>query len=154
MRGVAIALSLLLLACTVHRTDFVFIQLADPEADATELGEPSVEGYRGEPVPLRYRYLHARGDVHVALGRESFVPSLRVEAPSPIHVEAGPCSTVLPVSPNEVAITWNYWRPPSKSCISVGDPVRVTISFTDTAESLAIAGRAQQAGTFRYVDSL
>jgi hypothetical protein len=51
-------------------------------------------------------------------------------------------------------ITWNYWRPPSQSCISVGDPVRVTITFTESAESLTIAGRVQEGGTFRYVDSL
>lgn len=153
MRGWAVALSCLLLACTVHNEDFVFVQLNDPEPDAMELGDPPVEGYRGYPVPVRYRYRHARGDVRVALGRESFVPSLRVEASAPIEVEAGPCSTVLPVSPNEVAITWNYWRPPSESCISVGDSVRVTISFADTLESLTIAGRVQQGGTFRYVDA-
>jgi len=29
----------------------------------------------------------------------------------------------------------------------------VTISFIDTAESLTIAGRVQQAGTFLYFDS-
>ncbi len=50
--------------------------------------------------------------------------------------------------------TWSYWRPPSESCISVGNSVQVTIAFTGTAESLSLAGSVQQGGTFRYTDSL
>lgn len=118
------------------------------------LGQPAVEGYRGEPLPVSYRYRHSQGDIHVALGRESFVPSLRIESSVPIEVEAGACATVLPQSPTVVAVTWNYWRPPSKTCLSIGDSVRVTVTFTGTVESLELSGTVQQGGTFRYVDSL
>jgi len=154
VRTSALALSCLMLACTVHRTDYVYVRLADPEPQATQLGNPPVEGYRGDPVLLSYRYRHTTGDIDVALDREPFVPSLRISAAVPIEVQAGACAIVIAPSATEVAVRWNYRRPPSESCISVGDPVEVVLSFIGSEEALVLAGSIQQAGTFSYRDSL
>ena len=152
--ALTVAASCLVLACIVHRTEYVYVQLTVPEPDAVELGEPPVDGYRGEPVSVSYRYRHAEGDISVALGRQSFVPSLEIESPVPITVEAGPCAAVAQRSPTEVDITWYYWRPPSKSCLSVGDSVEVTIAFTGTAQLLELSGNVRQGGTFLSFDSI
>ena len=156
MRVPALALVAVVLAfaCTNHRTDFVYLRLATPEPESQQIAEPPVEGFRGEPLPVSYRYTHAGAELLVELGRERFVPSLSIESSTPIRVDAGECATVLPRSSTEVAVTWSYWRPPADSCISVGDAVTLTIQFSTNSQHLELTGHVSRGGTFRYLDAL
>jgi len=135
-------------------TDYVYFELTDPRAQVTEYGEPPVQGYSGDSIPLTY---HIQTDEHaltVSVWRESFVPSLLVSAREELTtVQGGPCAFSSQLRDGSFAITWSYWRD-SESCIEVGDERQLVITLGDPATEIALSGRVRQEGTFQYYDSL
>jgi len=154
VRIAILALMLFALACAVGRTGFVLILLDDPTPESTVLGEPPLEGHRGGRIPVAYHDRHARRDVRVALGREPYVPSFRIESSAPIAVDAGSCSSVHRHSATAVTVDCNSWRPPSASCLAVGDRATLRIAFAGTSDAIVLSGRVRSGGTFWSIDGL
>ena len=150
-----IPLLIVIAGCTVHRIDYVYFYPIQSEIEATEFGSPSVEAYRGDPIPIAWDINTSAGTIQMGIGKETFIPDVVVTSDNDIVVEASPsCAFVYERSSREVAVHWGFWRGETKGCVNLGDKLTVTIEFREKMEKITIVGEVRQAGTFRYIDSL
>jgi len=135
-------------ACFSGRSEFFYLYITDPEPVSMEEGRPpTLRGYRGPAIPLRYSFQSPGGNFEVRLGREHYVPSIRILASEPItRIDAGRCASVSGESTTDVAVDWDM------NCVHVGDTLHISFSLGKSAEDLRLAGVIRQAGTFAHTD--
>jgi hypothetical protein len=145
--SVAVVAVLLLGACT--RADFVYVALAGDNVEVVESGEPPIHARRfgGAPIPIRYSVEEPGVSLVLALGNETYVPSLEIVSSVPIHdVSVGATGWAIRRSPLAYHVLW--------SLDSVGAPVQITIDLEGRSQPVLLSGSIKKSGSTFSTDAL
>ena len=145
------------LLSSVHSASFVYIKVFGRGVEVLETGDPPISYYwHGDSIPILYRVVRDDTILTIGIGRESFIPSLRIQSGSRIlAVRTKDCGFVLDRGDLEYAVHWGHWRDSADiSCVSLGETVEIEIDVEGAEETILLYGTIRESGVFYFTDSL
>ncbi len=141
----------------VQSASFVYMKVFGRGVEILEAGDPPI-GYfwHGDPVPILYRVVRDDAVLTIGIGRESFIPSLRIQSESPIlAVRTKDCGFVFHRNDLEYGVSWGHWRGADEiSCVKLGETVEIEIEVEGAGETILVYGTIKESGVFYFTDSL
>ena len=146
----------LLYSC-VEPVTYVYAKVFGRDVRVLETGDPPISYFwRGDPIPILYRMERDIAELTFTIGRETFIPSLRIQSTQPIHdIRTKGCGHVYSRSDLEYEVYWGYWRDPQEiSCVNVDEIVELQIDVDGVEETIVVYGHIKESGVFYYGESL
>ncbi len=141
----------------VHSASFVYIKVFGRGVEIQETGAPPISHFwHGDDIPTKYRVV--RDDTHLAIGigRETYIPSLRIQSSDSIlSVRTKDCGFVFDRNEFEYAVSWGHWRSSGVgSCVKLDETVEIEIHVEGVEEAIVLYGTIKESGIFYFIDSL